>query len=88
MDLFSHALGTDTTFNFCREGEHPVLYKVKRVHDQLVLPSGGGFHDTVLQKLYNADLRGHLGSARTLEALQACIWLPHIYADMEAYVAV
>ena len=40
-DLFSHASGPDATFHFCGGGEHPVLYRVHKGHDQLVLPSEG-----------------------------------------------
>ena len=42
--------------------------------DQLLLPSGAGFHDTVMQELYDTALRVHLGSVKTLEALQAYVW--------------
>ena len=87
LDLLSYALGPDATFHFCKGGEHPVLYYVHKGHDQLVQPSGGGFYDTVLQKLHDAPLGGYLGSAKTLEVVQACVWWPHMRADMEAYVA-
>ena len=70
-DLLSHASGPDATFYFRGGGEHPVLYHVHKGRDQLVLPSGGGFHDTVLRELHDTALGGHLGSAKTLEALQA-----------------
>ena len=53
--------------------EHPVLYHVHKGCDQLVLPSGDGFRDTGLQELHDPAIGGHLGSAKTLEALQACI---------------
>ena len=69
LDLLSRALGPDTTFHFCGGGEHPVLYCVHKGCDQLVLPSGGGFRDTVLRELHDTALGGHLGAAKTLEAL-------------------
>ena len=87
LNLFSRALGPDTTFHFRGGGEHPVLYRVHKGRDQLVLPSGGGFRDTVRPKLYDTALGGHLGAAKTLEALQARVWWPHMCADVEAYVA-
>ena len=85
-DLLSCALGPEATFHFRGGGEHPVLYNVHKGHDQLVLPSGGGFHDTDMRELHDTALRGHLGSARTLETLQACLWWPHMRADLEACV--
>ena len=54
--------------------EHLVLYYMHKGHNQLMLPSGGGFHDTILQKPHETALGGHLGSEKTLEALQACVW--------------
>ena len=48
LDLLSRASGPDATFHFRGGGEHPVLYRMHKGHDQLVLPSGGGFRDTVL----------------------------------------
>ena len=68
MDLLSLASGTDATFYFCRGGEHPVLYHVYKGHDQLVLPSRGGFHDIFLRELYDTALGIHLGSSKTLKA--------------------
>ena len=87
LDLLSCASGPDATFHFRGGGEHPVLYRVYKGHDQLVLPSGGGFRDTVLQELHGTALGGHLGAAKIVEALQARVWWPHIHADVEAYVA-
>ena len=69
------------------EGGHPVFYCVHKSCDQWVLPNGGSFRDTVMHELHDAALGGHLGSAKTLEALQAYIWWPHMHADVEAYVA-
>ena len=48
LDLLSRALGPDVTFHFRGRWQHPVLYRVHKGRDQLVLPSGGGFYDTVL----------------------------------------
>ena len=87
LDLLLRASGPDATFHFRGGGEHPVLYRVHKGRDQLVLPSGGGFRDTVLQELHDTALGGHLGAAKTLEALQARVWWPHMRADVEAYVA-
>ena len=87
LDLLSRALGLDATFHFRGGVEHPILYRVHKGRDQLVLPSGGGFHDTVLRELHDTALGGHLGAAKTLEALQARVWWPHMRADVEAYVA-
>ena len=86
-DLLSRALGPAATFHFRGGGEHPVLYHVHKGPDQLVLPSGGGFGDTVLQELYDTALGGHLGAAKTLDILQERVWWPHMRADVEAYVA-
>ena len=78
--------GSQCTFHFRGGGEYPVLYYLHKGHDQLVLPSGGRFSVTVLRELHNTAFGGHLGSARTLEALQAHVWWPHMRADSEAYV--
>ena len=76
---FTCALGPDATFYFCGGGEHPVLYRVHKGHDQLVLPSGGGFCDTVLRELYDTALGGHLGSAKTLEGTTSmCLVATHV----------
>ena len=40
-DLLSYALVSNATFYFCGGGEHPVLYRMDKGRDQLVLPSGG-----------------------------------------------
>ena len=85
--LLSRASSPNVTFYFRGGGQHPVLYLVYKWHNQLVLPSGGGFHDTGLQELHETALIGHLGLAKTLEALQARFWWPHMRADVEAYVA-
>ena len=53
----------------------------------MVLPEGGVFCDTALREFYDAVLGGHLGSAKTLEALHACVSWPHMLAYVEAYVA-
>ena len=87
LDLLSCPSGPDATFHFRGGGEHPVLYRVHKGCDQLVLPSGGGFRDTVMRELHDTALGGHLGAAKTLEALQARVWWPHMRADVEAYVA-
>ena len=39
------------------------------------------------RELHDTALGEHLGSAKTLEALQAHLWWPHMRADVEAYVA-
>ena len=88
LDLLSHALSLDATFYFCGGGEHSVLYRVHKGCDKLILPSGGGFHNTALHKLHDTALGGHLGLSKTLEALQAHVWWLHMHADVEAYMAV
>ena len=87
LHLISCALGLDATFYFRMGREHPVVCLVHKDCNGLVLPSGDGFQNTVLLELYNAALRGHLGSAKTLEALKARIWWLRMYADVKAYVA-
>ena len=68
-DLLSHPSCHDSTFCFRGGGDDPVFYHVYKGYDQLVLSSESGLHNAVMKGLYDAALRGHLGSAKALESL-------------------
>ena len=79
--------GSQCHLPFLWGGQHPVLCRVHKGSDQLVLTSGGGFCDTILRELHDTAIGGYLDSAKAIAALQICVWWLHMRADLEAFVA-
>lgn len=64
-----------------------LLYRVTDEGDRLVIPASGGLREVLLGELHDSLLAGHLGARKTLHALQARVWWPHMERLTREYVA-
>ena len=68
-------------------GDLDLLYRVTDGGDRLVIPASGGLRQVLLGELHDSLLAGHLGARKTLQALQARVWWPHMERLTREYVA-
>ena len=63
-----------------------LCYRVHGQRELLVVPKGKGLRNMLLQELHTADYAAHLGTRKTLAALQHRVWWPGMAQDVLRFV--
>ena len=63
------AQGLSPDFWIVHCGGVPLVVRCHNSHEQIVLPSSGGFQALDLEECHESSLAGHLGTRKTLELL-------------------
>ena len=71
-------------FTFKELHGRSLLYRVTADGYRLVIPRG--FRQLLLDEAHNTLVGGHFGVAKTLKALGARVWWPHILCSVKGHV--
>ena len=56
----------------------PLVVRVAKQVEQVVLPKGQGFRQLLMEECHTSPLAGHLGSRKVVNLLEQLVWWPKL----------